>query len=104
MKIKNTVSMRKETYITAYEAALILKIYFKETAFIEEKNFNIFGSEDAFLEIKPNKREAQLTYKPECNFVIKKIIERQAQSICKSGFLLESGERIGRGYTLIIIG
>jgi hypothetical protein len=28
MKIKNTVSMRKETYITAYEAALILKLLF----------------------------------------------------------------------------
>jgi hypothetical protein len=26
MKIKNTVSMRKETYITAYEAALILTL------------------------------------------------------------------------------
>jgi hypothetical protein len=30
MKIKNTVSMRKETYITAYEAALILNLSVKK--------------------------------------------------------------------------
>ena len=80
----------------------IIKLYFKETEFIEEKNLQIPESEIAFLEINADKKEALLTYKPECKFVDKIIAERQAQAICKTGFLLENGERIGSGCNLVI--
>ena len=80
----------------------IVKLYFKETEFVEEKNLKIPGSEVAFLGINTDKKEALLTFKPECTFVNKKIAERQAQAICKTGFLLENGERIGSGCNLVI--
>ena len=80
----------------------LIKLYFKETVFVEEKNLQMPGSEVASLEINTEKKEAILTYKPECNFVDKKIAERQAQAICRAGFLMDSGERIGTGCKLTL--
>ena len=82
----------------------VIKLCFKDSKFVEEKNLNIPDSEFANLDINTDKKEGVLYFKLECSFIDKKIAERPAQGICKCGFFLESGERIGTGYKLIIAG
>ena len=80
----------------------IIKLFFKDTEFLEEKKLLLPETELAILEINTETKEATLDFKPEIHFVDKKVAERQAQSICRTGFLLDSGERIGSGCNLII--
>ena len=79
-----------------------IKLFFKDKEFLEEKKFQFSGSELAILEIRHEENVAELTFTSEINLIDRKIAERQAQSICKTGFLLESGERVGSGCTLVI--
>lgn len=78
----------------------IIKLFFKDTEFMEEKKLMLPDTELAILEINTETKESILTFKPEIQFVDKKVAERQAQSICKTGFLLNNGERIGSGCNL----
>ena len=79
----------------------IVELFYKDKEFIEPKKL-VLGGESAKLEFDKDKIHAVLSFSPTINIIDKKIAERLAQSICKSGFLLESGERIGIGYTLEI--
>lgn len=64
--------------------------------------WQVTGTEQAVLEINSVMKQAQLMFKEEITFVGKEVAERQSLSICKSGFLLQSGERIGIGCDLTI--
>ena len=80
----------------------IIKLYFKDDEFVEKTEMQITGNELAVLEINTETNQAQLEFTDEITFVGKKVAERQSLSICKSGFLLQSGERIGIGCALTI--
>jgi len=80
----------------------VIKLFYKDKEYIEERKLQLPGSEQAILVIKQDEKIAELIFTPEITFVDRKVAERQAQSICKSGFLLESGERIGIGCTLVV--
>ena len=62
------------------------------------------SSSDAMaqLELSPDKI-AKLSYSPESGLIVQRKASRQAESVCKSGFLLKSGERIGMGFKLEIV-
>jgi len=47
--------------------------------------------------------KAKLTFTSEAGLIARRTASRQAESICKSGFLLKSGERIGLGMTLEVL-
>ena len=79
----------------------MIKLYFNDNEFVEETEMQVTGTEQAVLEINTETKQANLTFK-EITFVGKKVAERQSLSICKSGFLLQSGERIGIGSDLSI--
>ena len=59
----------------------------------------------AKLELLPagNEGQAKLSFSPDAGLIVRRTVSRQAESVCKSGFLLETGERIGMGMTLEII-
>ena len=80
----------------------VIKLYFKDNEFEEETVMQATGTEQAVLEINTETKQAQLEFKGVITFVSKKVAERQSLSICKSGFLLQSGERVGIGCNLII--
>ena len=46
---------------------------------------------------------AKLSFSPDAGLILRRTASRQAESVCKSGFLLDTGERIGIGMTLEII-
>ena len=76
-----------------------INLFFVSSSFVESK-YNVVGGEKAILEINLEKKIAILRYDPNINDIVKRTVERHARSICKQGFLLENGERIGTGYTL----
>ncbi len=76
-------------------------LYFTEREFLESLK-NIVSDEKALLELDDDKKLAKLTFVPATSIIDKKIAERLAQSICRSGFLLANGERIGSGFELDI--
>ena len=78
-----------------------VELFYKDKEFIEPKKL-FFGGEIAKLEFDKDKNHTNLSFSPTINIIDKKIAERLVQSVCKSGFLLESGEIIGIGYTLEI--
>ena len=80
----------------------VIKLYFKDNEFVEESKMQLTGTEQAVLEINTETKHAQLEFKGDVTFIGKKVAERQSLSICKSGFLLQSGERIGNGCNLTI--
>ena len=76
-------------------------LFFINSMFVESK-YNVVGGEQALLELDIEKKIAMLSFMQDTNLIVKKTAERLAHNICKSGFLLESGERIGTGYILQI--
>lgn len=76
-----------------------IELSYKDKEFVESKN-NSLGGEVAKLELDADKRIAVLVLYPTISNIDIKIVERLSLSICKSGFLLESGERIGTGFEL----
>ena len=69
--------------------------------FVENANDN----GDATLEITPESGGgvARLTFMEGVGLITRRTASRQAESVCKSGFLLKSGERVGVGLTLEIV-
>lgn len=69
--------------------------------FIEANQGKILAS----LELIPsgNAGVAKLGFTAEAGLIARRTASRQAESICKSGFLLKSGERIGIGMRLEIL-
>ena len=62
------------------------------------------GSE-AGLELVPGGSDgvATLTFNGDAGLITRRTASRQAESVCKSGFLLKSGERVGIGMELKIV-
>lgn len=56
----------------------------------------------AKLELNDNGK-AELTFSPGVGLITKRKASRQAESVCRSGFLLASGERVGSGLSLDVI-
>ena len=77
----------------------LIELFYKDKEYIELKRL-VLGGESAKLELLKDRKIAILSFSPSISIIDKKIAERLAQSICKTGFLLESGERVGIGYTL----
>ena len=79
--------------------AVVLK--FVKGEFVETEGS---GSE-ATLELTPGSPNgtAKLSFSGEAGLITRRTASRQAESICKSGFLLKSGERVGTGMQLEVL-
>ena len=67
-----------------------MELFYKDKEFIEPKK-HVLGGESAKLELHDDKKIAILFFVLTISIIDKKIAERLAQSIYKTGFLLESG-------------
>ncbi len=76
-------------------------LIFKDKSFIELTNRKS-EKHDLILEINTELKEAVLTIPTKTSLIDRRTAQRQAESICKTGFLLKSGARIGQGSTLDI--
>ncbi|MHA2294598.1 MAG: hypothetical protein ACXADA_01205 [Candidatus Hodarchaeales archaeon] len=62
----------------------------------KDKNFIEGASEgEAFLDIDDDKGVAMLSFSPSASLITKRTAGRQARGICKTGFLLKNGKRVG---------
>ena len=78
----------------------IFKLLYKDKIFVEPKSNDDTTGAIAVLEINESTHKAVLTYTPDAGLIDKRTSERQAKSICKTGFQLESAKRIGSGCDL----
>lgn len=76
------------------------KLSFIDGEFVEgeKKSGKILGT----LELDPSGK-AKLSFSPEANLIVRRTATRQAESVCRSGFLLKSGERVGTGHELEVV-
>ncbi|MHA2250953.1 MAG: hypothetical protein ACXAD7_11360 [Candidatus Kariarchaeaceae archaeon] len=79
-------------------------MYYIDGEFVEKQARSIDKAE-AFVEITGEGLSGvtKLTYVEGAGLILRRTASRQAESICKSGFLLASGERVGVGTRLEII-
>jgi len=77
------------------------KLLYKEKMFVEPVKDNTQGA-IAVLELNDDLKKAILTFTPEAGLIDRRTSQRQAQGICKTGFLLGGGKRIGVGCNLEI--
>ena len=71
---------------------------FMNDGFVEGNNSDALAT----LELLPD-NTAKLTYSATAGLIAQRKASRQAESVCKSGFLLKSGERVGLGSKLEIV-
>lgn len=57
----------------------------------------------AKLEVDAAQNKSTLTFTADAGLIARRTASRQAENVCKSGFLLASGERIGIGTTLEVV-
>ncbi len=69
----------------------IFKLFYVDGTFTEKS-----GNEEAILEINDSTKKATLTFKEGTNLIVQRTAGRQARGICKAGFLLSAGYRIGK--------
>ncbi|MFX0210858.1 MAG: hypothetical protein ACFFDT_33070 [Candidatus Hodarchaeota archaeon] len=74
----------------------MVRLVFKNRQFSEGRE----ESGEAVIILDEATQTAKLECSPDVGLVIRRTARRQAESICKSGFLLATGKRIGSGYTL----
>ncbi|MHA1975421.1 MAG: hypothetical protein ACW98F_09620 [Candidatus Hodarchaeales archaeon] len=74
----------------------MVRLIFKNRTFSEGRE----ESGDAVLILDEVTQSGKLEYSPDVGLVMRRTARRQAESICKSGFLLRSGKRIGLGFKL----
>ena len=72
---------------------MVTKLAFKDKLFIEAESSAVDAA--AILSIDEDNGKATLTFTPAANLVDRRTAQRQAQSICKTGFLTQVGKRIG---------
>ncbi|MHA2245992.1 MAG: hypothetical protein ACXADY_13600 [Candidatus Hodarchaeales archaeon] len=72
-------------------AGKTVKLYFVDKEFRE-----MGGNEEAVLEINDSTKTATLTFVPGTSLIAQRTAGRQARGICKSGFQLKAGYRIGK--------
>jgi hypothetical protein len=95
-EVLNTADVEIETLRKTRTIILV----FKEGNFHESKGTIKSGDYEAFLSIDEPELKTMLVYSREASLISKKTALRQANSICKSGYLLTNGRRIGAGCTL----
>ena len=74
----------------------MVRLIFKNRTFSEGRE----ESGDAVLILDEATLTGKLEYSPDAGLIMRRTARRQAESICKSGFLLGSGKRIGLGFKL----
>ena len=77
----------------------VTKLLYKEKIFVEPEKNDTTGA-IAVLELNDETKKAILTFTPETGLIDRRTSQRQAQGICKSGFLLQGGQRVGIGCAL----
>jgi hypothetical protein len=75
------------------------KLLYKDKIFVEPVKSETAGA-IAVLELNDEAKKAVLTFTPETTLIDRRTSERQAKGICKSGFLLQGGKRVGMGCDL----
>lgn len=75
----------------------MVRLVFKNMSFTEGRE----ETGDAVLILDEATQSGKLDYSPETSLILRRTARRQAESICKSGFLLANGKRIGAGFALI---
>ena len=95
-EVLNTADVEIETL----RKTRTIKLVFKEGTFHESKGTIKSGDYEAFLSIDESELKTILVYSRDISLISKKNALRQANSICKSGFLLTNGRRIGIGCIL----
>ncbi len=74
----------------------MVRLIFKNRTFSEGRE----ESGDAVLILDEATQTGKLEYSPGVGLIMRRTARRQAESICKSGFLLGNGKRIGIGFKL----
>ena len=74
----------------------MVRLIFKNRTFSEGRE----EAGDAVLILDEATSTGKLEYSPGTGLVLRRTARRQAESICKSGFLLSNGKRIGIGFRL----
>lgn len=74
----------------------MVRLIFKNRNFSEGRE----ETGDAVLILEETTSTGKLEYSPDAGLIIRRTARRQAESICKSGFLLGTGKRIGMGFKL----
>ncbi|MCK4848033.1 MAG: hypothetical protein KAT16_03300 [Candidatus Heimdallarchaeota archaeon] len=74
----------------------MVRLIFKNSNFSEGRE----EAGDAVLILEETTSVGKLEYSPGAGLIIRRTARRQAESICKSGFLLVNGKRIGMGFKL----
>ena len=74
-------------------------------SYLESKDGFVEGNKsDAAAKLEIEERgKAELTFSPGVGLITRRKASRQAESVCKSGFLMASGERIGIGSKLDVV-
>ena len=74
----------------------MVRLVFKNRKFTEGRE----ETGEAVLIIDEATQTAKLEYSIDAGLILRRTARRQAESICKSGYLLANGKRIGSGYSL----
>lgn len=74
----------------------MVRLVFKNRTFSEGREEN----GEAVLILDEATQSGKLEYSPEAGLIIRRTARRQAESICRTGYLLATGKRIGAGFTL----
>ena len=79
----------------------IIKLYYTDRIFVDSLQ-KVVKQEQAMLELNEEQMKAKLLFLPTISLVDKRTAERLAQNICKFGFVVENGSKVGVGYSLEI--
>lgn len=79
----------------------VVKLFYREEKFIERLEPGMTG-EKGVLVLDDERKTATMYFVPTATLVEKRTAERLAQNICKVGFVLKNGVRIGVGNILEI--
>ena len=74
----------------------MVRLVFKNRAFSEGRE----EAGDAVLILDEATQTGKLEYSPDAGLILRRTARRQAESICRSGFQLATGKRVGAGYIL----
>lgn len=83
----------------------MISLRFINGEFVEEKTASKVAKVEATLELNPDgdTGSAKLTFAEDAGLITRRTASRQASSICATGFLLDTGARVGRGFSLDIV-
>ena len=75
----------------------MVRLVFKNRTFSEGRE----ETGDAVLILEESTQSGKLEYSPDAGLVLRRTARRQAEGICKTGFLLATGKRLGAGFSLV---